>query len=152
MSTTMSPPAARSKAQQKEGLGFLVPLGRIMFSAIFLMTVMSHFAAGSVEYATQAGVPRAAILVPASGVVAVLGGLSVLLGFRARLGALLLMAFLIPVTYFMHNFWTLPDPATVQLQQAMFFKNVSMLGGALLIAYFGAGPFSLDAVFRKGGR
>jgi putative oxidoreductase len=49
------------------------------------------------------------------------------------------------VTLMMHNFWAIADPQMAQLQQGMFMKNLSMLGGALLIAHFGAGPVSLDA-------
>jgi putative oxidoreductase len=45
----------------------------------------------------------------------------------------------------MHKFWTVTDPTTAQIQMVMFMKNVSMLGGALLISHFGAGPFGLDA-------
>jgi putative oxidoreductase len=48
------------------------------------------------------------------------------------------------VTLAMHAFWAMPDPMMRMMQQAMFMKNLAMLGGALLIAYFGAGPVSLD--------
>ena len=90
------------------------------------------------------GVPLAQISVPIAGIIAMLGGLSVLIGYRVRLGALLIIVFLIPVTLAMHDFWAVADPAMAQMQMAMFLKNVSMLGGALLIAYFGAGPVSAD--------
>jgi len=50
--------------------------------------------------------------------------------------------FLIPVTLMMHKFWTVTDPMMAQIQMILFMKNVSMLGGALLISQFGAGPFS----------
>ena len=50
----------------------------------------------------------------------------------------------------MHNFWAVTDPMMRGMQIAMFMKNVSMLGAALLIAYFGSGPLSLDA--RSGGQ
>jgi putative oxidoreductase len=73
------------------------------------------------------------------------GGLSILLGYRARLGAWLVVLFLVPVTLMMHKFWTIGDPMMAQMQQIMFLKNVSMLGGALLISQFGAGPISLDS-------
>jgi putative oxidoreductase len=53
--------------------------------------------------------------------------------------------FLVPVTFIMHNFWAAKDPMTAQTEMVSFLKNLSMLGGALLIAYFGAGPLSLDA-------
>jgi putative oxidoreductase len=51
--------------------------------------------------------------------------------------------FLIPVTLTMHRFWGLSDPQLVQLQQAMFMKNLSTLGAALIIARVGSGPLSL---------
>jgi len=87
----------------------------------------------------------ASIAVPLSGVVAIAGGLSILLGYRAKLGAWLIVLFLIPVTLLMHKFWIVTDPMMAQVQMILFMKNVSMLGGALLISQFGAGPFSLDA-------
>ena len=55
----------------------------------------------------------------------------------------MIAAFLIPVTLMMHAFWNASDPVIVHTQQAMFMKNMSMLGAALLIAYFGGGPIAL---------
>ena len=120
-------------------------LGRLFYVAIFVMSGVTHFTAKPVAYAAAAGVPFASLAVPASGLLALAGGLSILLGYRARLGAWLLVLFLIPVTFAMHNFWAVKDPLMAQMQMAMFMKNVSMLGGALLISQFGAGPWSLDA-------
>jgi putative oxidoreductase len=56
-----------------------------------------------------------------------------------------LVLFLVPVTFKMHAFWTVPDAMMKQFQMAMFMKNIGLLGGALLITQFGAGPMSLDA-------
>src|SRR5215472_1654864 len=112
---------------------------------MFLIAGPSHFSPGVIAYAHSAGVPFASFLVPAAGVLAFLGGLSVLLGWRARLGALMLVAFLIPVTLTMHAFWAVKDPMMAQIQFTMFMKNVGLFGGALLVTHFGAGPFSLDA-------
>jgi len=120
-------------------------LGRLFYVAIFVMSGLTHFTAKPVAYAAAAGVPFASLAVPASGILALAGGLSILLGYRARIGAWLLVLFLIPVTFAMHNFWAVKDPMMAQMQMAMFMKNVSMLGGALLISQFGAGPWSLDA-------
>jgi putative oxidoreductase len=90
-------------------------------------------------------VPLPAIAVPLSGVLAIAGGLSILFGYRARLGAGLNALFLVPVSLMMHKFWTVTDPMMAQIQMILFMKNVSRLGGALLIPQFGAGSFSLDA-------
>ena len=124
---------------------YLVPVGRFLYSAIFLMTVLGHFSAAYVGYAAQQGVPAAGLLVPLSGVIATVGGLSVTLGYKAKVGAWLLVLFLVPVTLKMHNFWAVTDPMMHGMQIAMFMKNVSLRGAALLITHFGAGPLSLDA-------
>ena len=124
---------------------YAVVPGRILFSAVFLMASFGLFSRQSIDEAAQQGVPLATLAVPLSGLIALAGGLSVLLGCRARLGAWLLVLFLVPVTIQLHNFWAVTDPAMAQIQQIMFMKNLSMLGGALLIAHFGAGPMSIDA-------
>jgi putative oxidoreductase len=75
---------------------------------------------------------------------ALLGGLSVALGYQTRIGAWMLVLFLIPVTLMMHKFWGIADAQMAMMQRIMFMKNVSILGGALFLAYFGAGPVSID--------
>ena len=132
-------------AQATDATRFLVPLGRLLFVAIFLASGPNHFKSQMIEHASKAGVPMANLLVPAAGVIAMLGGLSVLLGFKARWGAWLLVIFLVPVTLAMHKFWGISDPAVAMAQQINFMKNVSMLGAALMVAHFGAGPISIDA-------
>ncbi|HEY6191450.1 MAG TPA: DoxX family protein [Bacteroidota bacterium] len=125
---------------------YLVLLGRILYSSIFVMSAFGHFSSQTIGYAASVGVPFASIAVPLSGVMAILGGLSVAFGFKAKYGAVVLALFLIPVTFMMHNFWAVPDPMMARMQQAMFFKNFAMLGSAFLISYFGSGPLSLDSV------
>jgi putative oxidoreductase len=125
--------------------GAVVLLGRFLFALIFLMSGPNHFSKQTIAYASSQGVPLASLAVPLSGIIAILGGLSILFGYRAKIGAWLIVLFLVPVTVMLHKFWGIADPAQVQMQMIMFMKNVSMLGGALLISQFGAGPLSLDA-------
>jgi putative oxidoreductase len=134
-----------SVAPASTAMGFIVLLGRVLFAAIFVMGSFGRFKSGTVGYAASQGVPMASVLVPVSGVIALAGGLSILLGFKARLGAWLIVIFLVPVTFMMHAFWAVTDPMAAQMQQIMFLQNVSMLGGALLVSQLGAGPWSLDA-------
>jgi putative oxidoreductase len=140
---------------REASLRYVVPVARLFYSGIFLMTIMSHFKPQVAQYAAMHGVPAANVLVPLSGILAGLGGLSILLGFRARIGAWLIVVFLVPVTLMMHAFWNETDPQAMQMQMVNFMKNLSLLGGALLIAYFGAGPISVDArrpaVIRRNG-
>lgn len=120
-------------------------LGRAMFVSIFLKAVPGHFQENTIALVSEQGIPLAGLFVPLAGFLALAGGLSVLLGWHARLGAWLLVAFLVPVTFVMHPYWVVSDPGAAAIQEAMFFRNVSMLGGALLITWFGAGPLSMDA-------
>jgi putative oxidoreductase len=125
---------------------FSVPvvfLGRLLFVLIFLMAGFTHFSRQTIGFAASQGVPVASLLVPASGVIALVGSLSILFGYRAKLGAWFIALFLIAVTP-LHKFWGIPDPMMQQMQMVMFMKNIAMLGGALLITQFGSGPWSLD--------
>ncbi len=123
---------------------FVVLIGRILFSAIFILSGFNHFSAGTKAYAASQGVPMAGVLVPIAGILCLLGGLSILFGFKARFGALLLVIFLVPVTFTIHRFWGIADPMMAMNQQIHFMKNLSMLGAALMFTYLGAGPLSID--------
>ncbi len=128
---------------------YAVPVGRTLFALIFLASAPMHFSAQTIAYARSTGVPMASLLVPASGVLSLLGALSLIFGYKARFGALLLALFLIPVTLMMHKFWTIQDPVQAMMQQVMFMKNTALLGAALFLTHFGAGPISLDAAAYK---
>lgn len=122
---------------------YLGLLGRMLYSAIFILAGPGHFQAGTIGYAAAQGVPLASLAVPLSGAISILGGLSIALGYKARWGAWLIVLFLVPVTVMLHRFWGLSDPQEAMMQQVMFMKNISMLGTALLIAQLGSGPLSL---------
>lgn len=123
---------------------YAVLAGRILFSLLFLMSGFGHFSAAPVAFASASGVPAASILVPLSGVIEILGAISIIIGYKAKWGAWLIVLFLLPVTFLMHKFWTVTDPMMQQMDMAMFMKNLGLAGAALLIAYFGAGPLSID--------
>jgi putative oxidoreductase len=128
---------------------YLSLAGRQLFAVIFIIASAGHFSSGTIASAAQHGVPMAGLLVPLSGLIALVGGLSVLFGFHARLGAWLLVLFLVPVTVTMHNFWAMSDPTSFQIQLTLFIRNLLLLGGAVWIACYGAGAFSLDALMAR---
>lgn len=147
MSSTSSafPPHSQTASASSGATGPIVLLGRFLFVLIFVMSGPRHFMSEIIGYAASQGVPMASIAVPLSGVIALLGGLSILIGYRAKIGAWLIVLFLVGVTPMMHKFWGVTDPMMFQMQFAMFMKNVSMLGAALFITQLGAGPWSLDS-------
>jgi len=134
---------------QGEDARYLALVGRQLFAMIFIIASSGHFTPGAIALATEHGVPMAGLLVPVSGVIALVGSLSVLFGFRARIGGALLVVFLVPVTFTMHNFWAAADAATFQLQLILFLRNIVLLGCALLITRAGAGSLSLDALMEN---
>jgi putative oxidoreductase len=144
-SSSLSPRTHADAVASLEASGPIVLLGRLLFGLIFIMSGPRHFTSGVIGFAASQGVPLASILVPISGLLALAGGLSILLGYRAKIGAWLIVLFLVGVTPMMHKFWGIADPMAQQMQMIMFFKNLSMLGGALLITQLGSGPWSLDA-------
>jgi putative oxidoreductase len=143
--------AAHSPSWQSQSLSLpaaaapIALLGRFFFVLIFLLSAPINFSRQTIAYAASQGVPLASLAVPLSGLIALAGGLSILLGYRARIGAWLIVLFLAAVTPMLHNFWTVADPMMHQMQFIMFMKNLSMLGAALFISQLGAGPWSLDA-------
>lgn len=126
-------------------MAFLILVARILFSAIFILSGISHFTQiqGMGQYAGSQGVPAPKFFVGLSGLMILLGGLSVLLGLWVKVGTLLLIAFLLPAAFIMHNFWAVDDPNMRATQQAHFMKNLALAGAAFLIFYFGTGPWSI---------
>jgi putative oxidoreductase len=123
----------------------LAPLGRLLFSALFITSGLKHFiqVESMTAFAQSAGLPAPRLAILGTGAMLLVGGVCVLLGSFARLGAALIALFLVAAAFLMHRFWGLADPQQAMQQQGHFLTNVAMAGAALLIVYFGPGPFSL---------
>jgi putative oxidoreductase len=122
-----------------------VPLGRVLLALIFIMSGYGKITGwpGVVGAVEAKGLPIP-MLFGAGAILAELGGgLLVALGFKARLGALMLIIFTVVTTIVFHNFWAYEGPDR-QMQMINFMKNLSMTGGLLLVLGFGAGPLSID--------
>jgi uncharacterized membrane protein YphA (DoxX/SURF4 family) len=113
-------------------------IGRVLFALVFVSSaIMAHFVGyrQGVEYARSYNSPAPEIGVPLTGALALGGGLMVALGVWADLGALLIVAFLLVITPIMHAFWNEREEQMRTTQMAMFMKNLSMLGAALIVFY-----------------
>ena len=110
-------------------------VGRILFALIFINSGFAHFAQreAMTGYAQFKKVPAAKLAVPLTGLMILLGGLSIVLGIWMDLGALLLAIFLVFSAFMMHNFWTMDDANQKMNETVAFFKNLSMAGAALII-------------------
>jgi putative oxidoreductase len=91
------------------------------------------------------GIPLAKLMLVGAIVFELAGTFSVVLGYKPRIGATLLLIFLILATYFFHDFWHhKPDSREFEQQMTHFLKNVAIGGAMLLIIANGTGPMSLD--------
>lgn len=114
-------------------------VGRILFVSLFLMSGIGHLMPGRrqqmIEYTKASGGPAPALMVPLTGLMILAGAVLIALGVWADLGSLLLVAFLVPVAYYMHAYWKVEDAQMRAMQQAMFMKNISLAGAALVMFY-----------------
>jgi len=133
--------------------GLFALVGRVLLCAIFLLSAVNHTMNfnPTVDQMVTKGVPVPQVLLAGALVFLFLGSLSVILGFKARIGALLLLIFLAAVTPVFHDFWNLPEQAQ-QGQMIHFLKNVSMGGAILLILGNGPGLFSVDVLMARTGK
>jgi putative oxidoreductase len=109
--------------------------GRVLFALLFISSGISHFtkASAMTSYAQYKKVPMAKFSVYLSGLMILIGGVYIVLGFFADLGALLIAIFLIPTAFIMHGFWKEADATAKQNETIAFFKNLSLAGAALII-------------------
>ena len=110
-------------------------IGRVLFALLFISSGVNHFAQNSAmtAYAQYKKIPMAKIAVYVSGLILVLGGIYIALGFYADLGALLIAIFLIPTAFLMHAFWKESDTTAKSNERIAFFKDLSLAGAALII-------------------
>jgi putative oxidoreductase len=131
--------------------GPLTVLGRLLLCTIFLLAAVGnkipHFS-DVAKVMESAGVPAPQLLLVGAIVFLVVGSLSVVAGYKARIGAGLLLTFLVLASYYFHPFWKLEGPAQ-QEQMIQFMKNLSMMGAMLFLVANGSGPMSLDAFLSK---
>jgi putative oxidoreductase len=123
---------------------YILLLGRVLFSSVFFIKGLNHFHPGLVGFKANVSISMSPALVIISGIIVLVGALSILLGIKARWGAWVLVIFLVPVTLIMHRFWEFGDNYTGMMHEYCFWKNMSLIGGALIITYFGSGPLSLS--------
>lgn len=131
--------------------GIVTVVGRLFIVTIFLLSAVANKIPdfkNVAAYMGSEGVPAPQFLLAGAIVFLIAGGLSVLLGFQARIGAGLLFVFLVLATYFFHDFWTFEGEAA-QTQTIQFMKNLSMMGTMLFIMANGSGKWSLDDCLKK---
>jgi putative oxidoreductase len=120
-------------------------LGRALFAYVFIPAGYSKIGgfAATAGYMASKGLPAVNVLLALTIVIELLGGLALLVGWKARWAALALAGFTIIASVVFHNYWALPE-AEQMTQQLMFVKNMGLVGGLLLVVGLGPGRLSVD--------
>lgn len=110
-------------------------IGRVLLGGYFIFNGYLHFAKKHMmtSYAHSKGVPAAKVMVSISGVVLILGGLAVAANAYPLVGLWILISFLIPTTFMMHNFWRQKEHDARMMEQIHFAKNIALIAALLMI-------------------
>jgi putative oxidoreductase len=129
---------------------YLAALGRVLLALIFVRAGINKIGsidATATEMASH-GIPLSNILVFGAIAMELGVGLLLMVGLFARCAALALFFYTLVLALLFHPYWAVPA-AQARLQASIFFAHLSMMGGMLMVAAFGAGAFSLDAWMRR---
>ena len=121
-------------------------IGRIIVGMFFLFNASNHFMQLNTiaAYAGSKGVPAPQLAVLGSGMLLLIGGLSIITGYRPFVGVMALVLFFLPVTFMMHSFWAISEPMAKMTELVNFTKNMALMGSALMfLAIPRPWPFSL---------
>jgi putative oxidoreductase len=121
-------------------------IGRLAIAWFFLSEAWTLINSwdGTVTLMQMQRLPAAPLLLVIALTVMILGGISIAVGYHTRHGALLLFGFTVIVSMTMHDYWKLNEASARLADSEIFFRNVAIAGGLLLLMGMGAGPFAID--------
>lgn len=114
-------------------MGYLLIISRVIFGGYFIMSGINHLTHRNMlaGYAASKKVPSPKLAVVVSGVMVILGGAGILLALYVPVSVALIVLFMIPVTFMIHNFWTVSDPSARSMEQVSFMKNMALTAATL---------------------
>ncbi len=114
---------------------YLVLVGRVLLGLYFVRSGVNHLRHSGMltGYAASKGVPMPKLAVPVTGLLMLLGGLGVLLGYMTTWAVGALVLFLVPTTLMMHQFWKVADPMARMGEEINFYKNMGLTGAILML-------------------
>ena len=123
-----------------------VVIARILLALMFVLAGFGKLTGleGTAGYIASKGLPAPMLLAIAAGVVELVAGVLLIIGWQARWAALALAVFTVVASVIFHNYLAMPAEQQM-MQQLMFMKNIGVVGGLLFVFAFGAGTVSLDA-------
>ena len=120
-------------------------VGRVLLAVLFLWSGYAKITGydDTAGYMAGAGLPMVSVMLPLTILVELGAGIALVVGWKARWAAVALAAFTVVATLTFHRYWAM-TPDQVMFNSAMFYKNVTVIGGLLMVVAFGAGRISVD--------
>ena len=120
-------------------------IGRLLIVALFLPAGLGKITGleGTLGYFASLGIPAPVFALVATIVIEVLGSIALIVGFQTRIVAVIMAIFTLAAAVTGHAYWAAPADAAF-IAQLLFFKNIAVMGGLLVLASAGAGSFSID--------
>lgn len=121
-------------------------IGRLLLAFLFVYSGFGKIGGfeGTAASIAAKHVPMPEIATTIAIVIEFIGGLMIVVGWRARWAAFAVAAFTLVATILYHNFWAMADAAIAGTNKIMFMKNIAVIGGLLLVYAFGPGRLSID--------
>jgi putative oxidoreductase len=121
-------------------------VGRILLAIIFIKSGFGKITGfeGTAAYMASKGLPMVQLLLIGTIVIELLGGIMLVVGYKARWAALAIFLWLIPTTFIFHAFWGIADAKEAGMQQIQFLKNITIMGGMLMVYAFGPGRYAVN--------
>jgi putative oxidoreductase len=145
MMNTLAVPTRTLRADPAGAIAIVTVVARLLLAAMFVLSGISKFGdlTGTAGYIASGGLPFPMVLAVLVGLLELIGGLALVVGFQARWAALALGVFTLLASVFFHQFWAVPA-AQQMVQQLLFMKNMAVAGGMFMVVALGAGAFSID--------
>jgi putative oxidoreductase len=120
--------------ERSNGMEILFLIGRIIVGLFYLNNAFNHFARLEMMagYTQSKGVPAPKAAVIVTGILLLIGGLSILTGLYPTIGVAALVVFFLPVAIVMHGFWNVTDPNMKMMEMIQFMKDIALMGSALM--------------------
>ena len=120
-------------------------VGRLLIVALFLPAGLGKIAGfeGTLGYFASLGIPAPVFALVVTILIEVLGSIALLVGFQTRIVAVIMAIFTLAAAVTGHAYWAAPADAAF-IAQLLFFKNIAVMGGLLVLASAGAGGLSID--------
>lgn len=121
-------------------------VGRLLMGLYFILPALQKVMNYQVmtNYMLEHNVPATALLLPITIIIQITAGLAMIIGYKGKIAAFVLVGLTLMISIYMHAFWAMPEGLERNHETQNFIKNMGIMAGLLMVSSLGTGRFSLD--------